>query len=71
VLTALTPAEAEGRPTINTGVSMVGMAGDDFLCAHCSRQIIKSFDMGKVPPDMVFVCGACGAHNGVPIPETH
>jgi hypothetical protein len=71
VLTAITHAEAAGRPSINTGISMVGQGNDDFLCAHCSRQIITNFDMTRVPPDMVFVCGTCGEANGVPVPAKH
>ncbi len=66
VLTPLTPEEAEGRPSINTGVAMLGLGGNDYVCAHCGRVVIQGFNMDTTLPAMVYVCGVCGGHNGAP-----
>jgi len=66
VMTALTPAEAAGRPTIHTGIAMLGRAGDDFVCSHCGRIILQSFDIASVAAEMVYVCGDCDGFNAAP-----
>ena len=66
VLSALTPAEAAGRPTIHTGIAMLGIKGDDFVCSHCGRIMMQSFDMAKTAPDQVFICGQCDGFNAAP-----
>lgn len=66
VMIPLTPAEADGRPVIDTGVSLVGKAGNDFVCAHCGRVMITAFDIAAMRPDMVYRCGTCRGFNGAP-----
>ncbi len=66
VLVPLTPEQAAGRPSVNTGIAMLGRKGDDFICGHCSRPIIQSYDIAPVRPDMVYVCGKCGGNNAAP-----
>jgi DNA-directed RNA polymerase subunit RPC12/RpoP len=66
LLTPLSPDDAMGRPTINTGVAMLGRGGDDYVCAHCGRVVIQDFNMNATEPTMVYVCGSCGGLNGAP-----
>ncbi len=65
-LTALTPEEAENRPVIHTGVSMMGLQGDDCVCGHCGRVMMTNFDIGPIRPDMVYICGNCDGASAAP-----
>jgi len=69
VLTALTAAEAAGRPHLHTGVTTLGLKGDDFVCSHCGRIILKSFDITKAAPNQVFICGQCEGYNAAPLKQ--
>lgn len=66
MMVAISPAEAGDKPSINTGVSMLGRGGDDFVCGHCGRVMIHSFNMSAMQAEMVFQCGGCGGHNVAP-----
>jgi predicted SprT family Zn-dependent metalloprotease len=66
VMSALRPEAAEGRPVINTGISMMGLKGNDYVCGHCGKVMMQSFDASNVRSDMVYVCGACQGPNGLP-----
>ena len=67
LLTALTAAEAAGRPAFHTGIAMVGRGPHEYTCAHCGRIMISDFDIATVPATMVFVCGNCDGLNGPPL----
>lgn len=65
-LTAIMPTQVGDRNVINTGVSMLGMGGDDFLCGHCGRLMIHSFAMENIGADMVYQCSGCDGYNVKP-----
>lgn len=65
-LTAITPVQVGERNVINTGVSMLGMGGDDFACGHCGRVMIHSFAMQNIQADMVYQCAGCDGYNVKP-----
>ncbi|MGE5546667.1 MAG: hypothetical protein ACM33T_07215 [Solirubrobacterales bacterium] len=66
VLAAITPDDVGERPVVNTGVSMLGMGGDDYVCGHCGRLMMHNFDAGKMQAAMVYQCGGCGGFNVKP-----
>lgn len=63
VLVAITPDRVGDRPIVNTGVSMVGLGGDSFICGHCGREMMSSFDITRMQADMVYQCGGCDGYN--------
>lgn len=62
-LTPIGPEKLGERPVINTGVSMVGLGHDSFICGHCGREMMHSFDISKMQADMVYQCGGCEGYN--------
>ena len=69
VLSALTQAEAAGRPQLHTGVATLGLGSDEFVCCHCGRIIMRNYDITKSAPDQVFICGQCGGYNQAPLKQ--
>lgn len=66
VLIPITPADAANRPMVNTGVSMLGRGGHDYVCGHCGRKMMHSFDISQMQVPMVYQCGACNGFNVKP-----
>lgn len=66
VLIPVTPAEAANKPSINTGVSMVGRGGHDYACGHCGRKMMHDFDISQMQVTMVYQCGVCNGYNVKP-----
>ena len=66
MLLPVTEAEAADKPSINTGVSMVGRGGHTYACGHCGRTMMHDFDISQMQVDMVFQCGSCGGNNMKP-----
>ena len=65
VMSPLSPELVQGRPMINTGISMIGLKGDDYVCGHCGKIIMQNFDASGVRGDMVYVCGNCQGPNTI------
>lgn len=63
VMTAITPEQAGNRDVMDTGVSMLGLGGDDWICGHCGRMMIQSMDLKAVQTPMAYRCGVCEGLN--------
>lgn len=66
VLTPIGPADVDGRKVMHTGVSMVGLKGDDYLCGHCGKQMLTTFNLSMMQVSMVYQCGVCDGYNVAP-----
>ena len=66
ILRVVDETEAERRPVMDTGVSMVGLGGDRGVCGRCGREIMTDVPFRAMRVDMLFRCGACGALNEAP-----
>lgn len=60
---AITEKDAIGRPVFDTGVSTIGLKGDDFICGHCGRTMMSNFDISRMQLKMAYKCGGCGGLN--------
>jgi hypothetical protein len=65
VLKLVSEALAEGRDVMETGVSMLGLGGDNVFCGNCGREIMHDFPIRTMKVDLLYRC-SCGALNEVP-----
>jgi hypothetical protein len=66
VMTPIPPEKVGDRPVMNTGVSMVGLGGDNVFCGHCDREMMHGFDLSKMQVELVYQCGGCDGYNVKP-----
>lgn len=62
-LIPIMPAQVGDRPVLNTGVSMLGRGGDNFICGHCGRVMIHSFPLAALQADTAYQCEGCEGYN--------
>lgn len=65
MMTAVSEQEAAGLEVFDTGVSMMGLKGDDWHCGHCGRLFMTKVDLRGMKVKMAYRC-ACGGLSVMP-----
>ncbi len=66
----IAPFDVDDSFTVfNTGVSTVGLGGDDFFCAHCGRKMMHNMNVKRIEANVVYQCGGCQGYNLMPPTE--
>ncbi|MBI3444771.1 MAG: hypothetical protein HY055_05315 [Magnetospirillum sp.] len=55
-----------GREIMDTGVSMIGLGGDNVFCGTCGREIMHDMPIKTMKVNLLYRCDACGGINEVP-----
>jgi len=65
VLKVVAEAYVNGRDIMETGVSMMGLGGDNCFCGNCNREMMHEFPIRDLKIGMLFLC-SCGSLNELP-----
>ncbi|CCG41616.1 hypothetical protein [Magnetospirillum molischianum] len=66
VLSVVDEADVNGRDIVSTGISMLGLEGDDVVCGRCGREMMSQVPIRTMPVGLLYRCEVCGALNEVP-----
>jgi len=66
VLSVVEEADVNGREIVSTGISMVGLGGDDVICGRCGREMMSQVPIRTMQTAMLYRCEGCGTLNEVP-----
>jgi len=66
VMTVVNEADVNGREIVDTGISVLGLEGDDVMCGRCGREMMSQIPIRTMPPSLIYRCEVCGALNEVP-----
>jgi len=69
VLSVVEEADVQGREIVSTGISTVGLGGDDVVCGRCGREMMSQIPIRSMPVGLLYRCEGCGALNEVPPDE--
>jgi hypothetical protein len=69
VLTVVEEDAIDGRDIVDTGVSMVGLGGDDVICGRCGREMMTQVPLRTMQVTLLYRCEVCGTVNEVPVEE--
>ena len=65
ILTVVAEAYINGREIMDTGVSMMGVGGDNAFCGNCDREMMHDVPIKSMLVNMLYQC-SCGSLNAVP-----
>ena len=65
VLKVVAEVYVNGREIMDTGVSMVGLEGDNAFCGNCGREMMHDMPIRSMLVNLLYQC-SCGALNEVP-----
>jgi DNA-directed RNA polymerase subunit RPC12/RpoP len=66
VMKPIAEEDAGGRQVMDTGVSMIGLGGDNWKCGYCGREMMHEVPLQNVKADLLYRCGLCGGLNQMP-----
>jgi hypothetical protein len=64
-LKVVAEAFLNGREVMDTGVSMLGLGGDNAFCGNCGREMMHQVPIRAMLVNMLYRC-SCGTLNEVP-----
>lgn len=65
VLKVVAEAFIQGREIMDTGVSMIGLGGDNGFCGNCGREMMHDVPFRDMKTNLLFRC-SCGSVNEAP-----
>ncbi len=65
VMKVVAEVYVNGRDIMDTGVSMMGLGGDNAFCGSCGREMMHDIPVREMKVTLLFRC-SCGALNEVP-----
>lgn len=66
VLKVVAEAYINGREIVNTGLTMMGLGGDNYFCGGCKREMMHEVPIKTMQVNFLYLCDTCNTLNEIP-----